>query len=225
MSLHISRYRYTPIRSWICHRSIYIHSSASYSTHRNNTSINASYNTTDRILVIVESPTKAVSIQKLVPYNYRVVSCAGHIRDIASSSLLKHNDKYKSSAIIPELNLTVASIGIDVDNNFKPIYAVPDGKERVLQRLQNLSKNCTQILLATDEDREGEAISWHLQELLNPDVPVKRAVFREITKSAIIDSFSNPRELDMSLVHAQEARAVLDKLVGFTVSRVLWRYV
>jgi len=149
--------------------------------------------------------------------------CAGHIRDLTSAS----KDvpvELKKKMVLPALKLDVASLGVDVDNHFEPIYVESPGKRDVVKRLKGLSKKCSRILLATDEDREGEAISWHLLELLKPKVPVKRAVFHEITPSAIEEAFQNPRDIDMDLVHSQETRRILDRLTGFTLSPILWRY-
>jgi reverse gyrase len=178
-------------------------------------------------LVIVESPSKAKTIQKFVdPDKFIVDSCAGHIRDLPRAGA-EFQDKSELRKVIvnKELKLNVADLGVDVMNNFEPVYVPLDGKIDVLKRLQKLSGHCSRILLATDEDREGEAISWHLLEVLKPKVPVKRAVFHEITKPAILESFENPRDIDMHLVESQETRRILDRLAGFTISPVLWRYV
>eukprot|EP00596_Hydrurales_sp_CCMP1899_P009853 CAMPEP_0119050552 /NCGR_PEP_ID=MMETSP1177-20130426/70557_1 /TAXON_ID=2985 /ORGANISM="Ochromonas sp, Strain CCMP1899" /LENGTH=1251 /DNA_ID=CAMNT_0007029085 /DNA_START=438 /DNA_END=4193 /DNA_ORIENTATION=- len=126
---------------------------------------------------------------------------------------------------MPELKINVADLGVDVRNNFEPVYVPLEGKLETLKRLKKLSEQCSRILLATDEDREGEAISWHLVEALQPKVPFKRAVFHEITKDAILKSFENPREIDMNIVQSQETRRILDRLTGYTISPVLWRYV
>jgi DNA topoisomerase-1 len=175
-----------------------------------------------KILVIVESPAKAKTIQKFLPDEYIVDYCAGHIRNLPSSGSILP-DEYKKKVISKELNLRANYLGIDVYDNFKPFYVTASGKDDRLQKLINQAKKCSMILLATDEDREGEAISWHLLECLKPTVPHKRAVFREITKNAILDSFNNPREIDMNLVQSQETRRILDRLAGFTLSPVLWR--
>jgi DNA topoisomerase-1 len=144
----------------------------------------------------------------------------------------------------------VGALGVDVFNSFEPIYVPLPDKEDIISRLAKRSTECSRILLASDEDREGEAISWHLMELLQPAVPVKRAVFHEITKSAIENSFASPRyvlhtvprqlanltspeltshvcsrDIDMNLVQSQETRRILDRLAGFTLSPLLWRYI
>ena len=178
-------------------------------------------------LVIVESPAKARTIQKFVDGERFIVdSCAGHVRDLPRSGVdFKNKSELKKSIFCPELKLNVADMGVDVNNNFEPVYVTLENKVDVVRRLQKLSEQCSRILLATDEDREGEAISWHLVELLQPKVPYKRAVFHEITKSAILNSFEEPRDIDMNLVGSQETRRILDRLAGYTVSPVLWRYV
>ncbi len=152
-------------------------------------------------LVIVESPAKAKTIEKYLGKDYTVTSCYGHIRDLPKSS-----------------------DAIDVDQNYTPKYVVPKEKKEVVGKLKKLSKSAKQVWLATDEDREGEAISWHLCEVLglNPS-ETKRIVFHEITKPAIQKAISNPRYVNQNLVNAQQARRVLDRLVGFEVSPVLWR--
>jgi DNA topoisomerase-1 len=159
-------------------------------------------------LVIVESPAKARTIQKFVDSDSFIIdSCAGHVRDLpkAGSDYAERAD-HKKIIVIPELKINVADLGVDVRNNFEPVYVPLEGKTEVLKRLKKLSGECSRILLATDEDREGEAISWHLLEVLKPKVPVKRAVFHEITKDAILKSFENPREIDMNIVQSQETR-------------------
>ena len=178
-------------------------------------------------LVIVESPAKARTIQKFVDSDRFIVdSCAGHVRDLPKAGVdFKNKSELKKSIFCPELKLNVADMGVDVNNNFEPVYVTLENKVEVVRRLQKLSEQCSRILLATDEDREGEAISWHLVELLQPKVPYKRAVFHEITKSAILNSFEEPRDIDMNLVGSQETRRILDRLAGYTVSPVLWRYV
>src|SRR5262249_18684645 len=117
----------------------------------------------------------------------------------------------------------VRRLGIDVDDHFTPIYVVPESKKQVVSKLRAALKDASELYLATDEDREGEAISWHLREVLKPRVPVKRMVFHEITSEAIEEAISNWRELDMKLVEAQEGRRVLDRLVGYEVSNVTFR--
>eukprot|EP01038_Epipyxis_sp_PR26KG_P008927 gene8927-12040_t len=175
-------------------------------------------------LVIVESPRKAETIQKFFnEKDFRIETCQGHVRDLihATDSSVELKSKY----IDKSLSLTVGNVGVDVYNDFNPIYAPIPGKQQIIANLIKSSKDVSRILLATDEDREGEAISWHLLELLKPTVPVKRAVFHEITKSALVAAFENPRDIDMNLVQSQETRRMLDRLTGFTISPLLWRYV
>ena len=176
-------------------------------------------------LVIVESPAKAKTIQKYLNSDEYVVDySAGHVRDLPSS-LEKAPASKKKQIILPEINLNVAHLGVDVEEDFEPIYVTMKRKAEVVKRLKKAAKKCSRIILASDEDREGEAISWHLVKVLEPSVPYKRAVFHEITKEAIIESFRNPRDIDMNLVHSQETRRVIDRLAGYTVSPILWRYV
>ena len=152
-------------------------------------------------LVIVESPAKAGTIQKFLGNDYIVKSSFGHIRDLHDNEL-----------------------SIDVKDGFKPEYVIPADKKKVVSELKKAAKDAQTVWLASDEDREGEAISWHLFETLDLDAAnTKRIVFHEITKNAILNAIENPREIDMSLVNAQQARRVLDRLVGFELSPVLWR--
>src|SRR6187401_1217396 len=152
-------------------------------------------------LLIVESPAKAKTIEKILGKDFHVNSCYGHIRDLEK-----------------------ASMGIDIEHGFEPRYIVPDEKRKVVSELRSLAKNSDEIWLATDEDREGEAISWHLCEVLGLDPrKTKRIVFHEITKPAIKAAVENPRTVDMNLVMAQQARRILDRIVGFELSPVLWR--
>ncbi|WP_298738081.1 type I DNA topoisomerase [uncultured Chitinophaga sp.] len=152
-------------------------------------------------LVIVESPAKAKTIEKILGKDFEVKSCFGHIRDLEKDDM-----------------------GIDIQNNFKPKYAVPEDKEKIVKELKKLAKDTDEVWLATDEDREGEAISWHLCEVLGLDPhTTKRIVFHEITKPAIEKAVQQPRLLDMNLVNAQQARRILDRIVGFELSPVLWR--
>ncbi|MBX3244220.1 MAG: type I DNA topoisomerase [Acidobacteria bacterium] len=152
-------------------------------------------------LLIVESPAKAKTIEKILGKDFQVNSCYGHIRDLEK-----------------------AGMGVDIEDGFKPRYAVPDEKKKVVNELRSLAKKSDEIWLATDEDREGEAISWHLCEVLGLDpMRTKRIVFHEITKPAIKAAVENPRTVNMNLVMAQQARRVLDRIVGFELSPVLWR--
>ena len=152
-------------------------------------------------LLIVESPAKAKTIEKILGVDFEVKSCYGHIRDLEKGDM-----------------------GIDVKNNYKPRYIVPEDKEKVVKELKAIAKKSGEVWLATDEDREGEAISWHLCEVLGLDpLTTKRIVFHEITKPAIQSAVSRPRTVDMNLVNAQQARRILDRIVGFELSPVLWR--
>lgn len=178
-----------------------------------------------RTLVIVESPAKAKTIQKFLNEDEYVVDyCMGHIRELPTATR-DVPAEYKKKMVLESIKLNVASLGVNVENGFEPLYVPMADKADVLKRLTKLSKDCSRILLATDEDREGEAISWHLLEVLKPKVPYKRAVFHEITQGAILESFEKPREIDMDLVASQETRRILDRLAGYTISPVLWRYV
>lgn len=165
-------------------------------------------------LVIVESPTKTKTIKKYLPAGYRVDSSMGHVRDLPSSAK-EIPARYKKE---PWSNL-----GINVEENFEPLYIVPGDKKKVVKKLKELMKDADELILATDEDREGEAISWHLIEVLKPKVPVKRMVFREITKEAVQNAMKNFRGIDMNLVHAQETRRIVDRLAGYTISPLLWK--
>src|ERR1700749_2996801 len=152
-------------------------------------------------LLIVESPAKAKTIEKILGKDFEVRSCYGHIRDLEK-----------------------AGMGIDIEKNYKPTYIVPEEKQKVVNDLKKFSKRADEVWLATDEDREGEAISWHLCEVLGLDPKkTKRIVFHEITKPAIEAAVKNPRIINMNLVDAQQARRVLDRIVGFELSPVLWR--
>src|ERR1700722_15776363 len=152
-------------------------------------------------LLIVESPAKAKTIERILGDDFEVKSCYGHIRDLER-----------------------ADMGIDLKNNYKPRYIVPEDKEKVVKELKSIAKKSGEVWLATDEDREGEAISWHLCEVLGLDPKTtKRIVFHEITKPAIESAVKKPRTVDMNLVNAQQARRILDRIVGFELSPVLWR--
>jgi len=152
-------------------------------------------------LLIVESPAKAKTIEKILGEDFEVKSCYGHIRDLEKGDM-----------------------GIDIKNNYRPRYIVPEDKEKVVKELKSVAKKSGEVWLATDEDREGEAISWHLCEVLGLDPgTTKRIVFHEITKPAIQSAVTKPRTVDMNLVNAQQARRILDRIVGFELSPVLWR--
>ncbi|GAB3616204.1 type I DNA topoisomerase [Okibacterium endophyticum] len=166
-------------------------------------------------LVIVESPTKMKSIAGYLGDDFEVLSSVGHIRDLAEPKNLP-----------PELKKgAFGKFAVDVDNGFEPYYVVSESKKKTVAELKRALKNADELLLATDEDREGEAIAWHLLQVLQPKVPVKRMVFHEITKDAILAAKDNTRDLDEALVDAQETRRILDRIYGYEVSPVLWRKV
>jgi DNA topoisomerase-1 len=154
-------------------------------------------------LVIVESPTKSKTITKFLSQDYKVLSSYGHIRDLPKSEL-----------------------GVDVEHDFKPKYIIPTKARKAVTELKKAAKKADLIILATDEDREGEAIAWHLAKILNLDgKPYQRIVFHEITKKAIGEALKNPRQIDMKLVNAQQTRRILDRLVGYELSPFLWKKV
>jgi len=155
----------------------------------------------EKNLVIVESPAKAKTIEKFLGKDFIVKSSFGHIRDLPKSK-----------------------ISIDIENNFTPNYEVPKEKSKIVAELKKLTKEAEMVWLASDEDREGEAISWHLAEVLNLNKEkTKRIVFHEITKEAIHHAIENPRSIDINLVNAQQARRILDRLVGYELSPLLWK--
>jgi DNA topoisomerase-1 len=157
-------------------------------------------------LLIVESPSKAKTIEKYLDGKYTVRASIGHVRDLPKSN----------------------KDAIDIPGGFIPRYEISAGKGRVISELQTLARKADEIILATDPDREGEAISWHLQELLKDatiKAPIKRATFHEITKEAVTEALQHPRAIDEQLVHAQEARRVLDRLVGYDLSGLIWKKV
>lgn len=165
-------------------------------------------------LVIVESPTKAKTIKRFLPKEYTVESSFGHIRDLPQSAA----DIPTSVKAKPW-----ARLGVNIEENFTPLYIIPKEKKKQVAKLKALLQEADALYLASDEDREGEAISWHLLEVLKPKVPIYRMVFHEITKPAIMAALEHPRELDMHLVEAQETRRILDRLYGYEVSPILWR--
>ena len=154
-------------------------------------------------LVIVESPTKAKKISQYLGKDYEVLASMGHIRDLPKSKL-----------------------GVDVDNDFQPVYTIPTKAKKTVTKLKKAAKEADQVILATDPDREGEAIAWHLVEAFKDkklQSKSKRAVFYEITKEAVLSSLQKPGEINLDLVNAQQARRVLDRLVGYQISPVLWK--
>ena len=154
-------------------------------------------------MVIVESPAKAKTIERFLGKDFMVKSSFGHIRDLAKKGL-----------------------GVNIDNEFDPIYEIPEDKRKVVDELSRMAREAKTVWLASDEDREGEAIAWHLAKVLElPIDRTKRIVFHEITQRAILDAIENPRTIDLNLVNAQQARRVLDRLVGFELSPVLWKKV
>ncbi|MBQ1273551.1 MAG: hypothetical protein IIY10_02220 [Aeriscardovia sp.] len=165
-------------------------------------------------LVIVESPAKAKKIQNYLGEGYKVAASVGHIRILAQSSQVPASEKKK-----------YGRFGVDIEDGFKPYYVTDPEKKSTITSLKALLKDASELYLATDEDREGEAIAWHLIQVLKPKIPVKRMVFQEITKSAIEESVQNTRSIDMDMVEAQETRRILDRLYGYELSPLLWRKV
>ena len=169
-----------------------------------------------RTLVIVESPTKAKTIKSFLPSNYVIEASLGNVRDLpANASEIPESLKKEKWA----------RIGVDTTNGFKPLYIISPSKVKTIKKLKDLLKESDELIIATDEDREGESIGWHLLEALKPKVKVKRMVFHEITKPAIELALANTRELDTKLVKAQEARRIIDRLFGYTLSPLLWKKV
>ena len=169
---------------------------------------------TEKSLVIVESPAKAKTISKFLGKEFTVEASIGHVRDLPEGAK-QIPEKYKGE--------DWAYLGVNVHEAFAPVYIVPPGKKKQVAKLRALLKGAGRLYLATDEDREGEAISWHLHELLKPKVPVHRLVFHEITNEAITEALHAPRSIDQGLVRAQETRRILDRLYGYEVSPLLWR--
>src|SRR4051794_2550964 len=168
-----------------------------------------------RKLVIVESPAKAKTIAGYLGGDFEVEASVGHIRDLPNPSELPADMKKGP----------FGKFAVDVDNGFEPYYVVDPDKKKKVAELKRLLKDASELYLATDEDREGEAIAWHLLEALKPRVPVKRMVFHEITREAIQRAVNDTREIDSAMVDAQETRRILDRLYGYEVSPVLWRKV
>nr|MBA3562024.1 toprim domain-containing protein [Actinomycetota bacterium] len=166
-------------------------------------------------LVIVESPAKARTIAGYLGKDFTVESSIGHIRDLPD----------RASDVPEALRKRFGALGVDVDKEFEPYYVVDAKKKKVVTELKKHLKDADELLLATDEDREGEAIAWHLVEVLKPKVPVRRMVFHEITREAIGRALEDTRLIDQRLVDAQETRRILDRLYGYGVSPVLWKKV
>jgi DNA topoisomerase-1 len=153
-------------------------------------------------LVIVESPTKSTTIQRYLGEDYIVFASCGHVRDLATSGK--------------------GGLGVDVDNDFAPTYIVPKSKESIVKELKAKKKLCDEVILATDPDREGEAIAWHLAEVLKLDIEkTKRLEFHEITRESITNAIENPRTIDTNLVSSQEARRIIDRIIGFKLSTLI----
>ena len=167
-----------------------------------------------RVLVIVESPTKARTITKFLPKGFTVKASVGHVRDLPNSAK-DIPAKYKK--------LPWSRLGVNVEDGFEPLYIVPRDKKALVQEMKAAVANSDRIYFATDEDREGESISWHLLELLGPRVPSERLVFHEITRDAIRKSLESPRSINLDLVRAQETRRIVDRLFGYEVSPILWK--
>ena len=165
-------------------------------------------------LVIVESPTKAKTLAKFLPKEYKISFSMGHIRDLPSSSSEIPKEIKKESW---------ANLGINYLKGFKPCYVVPKDKEKILKQLKSDLENSQSLILATDDDREGESIGWHLLEILQPKIPTQRMVFHQISKTAVLDALKNFRDVNQNLVSAQETRRILDRLVGYTISPLLWK--
>src|SRR5512132_2865493 len=167
-------------------------------------------------LVIVESPAKAKTLGRFLGSKYRVEASYGHIRELP-----------ESAAEVPKeiKEKEWGRLGVDVENEFTPYYVVPNDKKKQVAHLKTAVKDASELLLATDPDREGEAISWHLTQVLKPKIPVHRIVFHEITESAVREALDNPSAVNEDLVRAQESRRILDRLYGYTLSPLLWKKV
>ena len=169
-----------------------------------------------KTLVIVESPTKARTIERILKDGYEVRASYGHVRDLPESADEIPDEIRKKKW---------GRMGVDTDGDFTPYYVIPNDKRKHVAELRSALKGATQVYLATDPDREGESISWHLREVLKPKVPVKRLVFHEITEGAIKQAVKEAQDLNENLVRAQESRRILDRLYGYTLSPVLWKKV
>ena len=167
-------------------------------------------------LVIVESPAKAKTLSRFLGRDYQVEASFGHIRDLPENA----------DEVPAEIrNKPWGTLGVDTDGDFTPYYVIPASKRRHVTALRAAMKDASEVLLATDPDREGESISLHLKEVLKPKVPVRRVTFHEITREAVEEAVANAHELDENLVKAQESRRILDRLYGYTLSPVLWKKV
>jgi DNA topoisomerase-1 len=167
-------------------------------------------------LVIVESPAKARTLTRFLGRNYRVEASFGHIRDLPENA----------DEVPDEIrNKPWGTLGVDTAGDFKPYYVIPASKKRHVAALRTAMKGVSEVLLATDPDREGESISQHLLEVLKPKVPVRRVTFHEITREAVAEAVASAHQLDENLVKAQESRRILDRLYGYTLSPVLWKKV
>src|SRR4026209_2369468 len=167
-------------------------------------------------LVIVESPAKAKTLGRFLGAKYRVEASYGHIRDLPESAADVPKD-------IKEKEW--GRLGVDIESDFTPYYVVPNDKRKQVAHLKTAVKDASELLLATDPDREGESISWHLAQVLKPRVPVHRIVFHEITEEAVKEALEHPSDVNENLVRAQESRRILDRLYGYTLSPVLWKKV
>src|SRR6186713_2683502 len=167
-------------------------------------------------LVIVESPAKARTLGRFLGNRYRVEASYGHIRDLPESAADVPKD-------IKEKEW--GRLGVDVESDFTPYYVVPNDKRKQVAHLKTAVKEASELLLATDPDREGESISWHLAQVLKPKVPVRRIVFHEITEDAVKEALEHPSDVNENLVRAQESRRILDRLYGYSLSPVLWKKV
>ena len=167
-------------------------------------------------LVIVESPAKARTLSRLLGDEYRVEASVGHVRDLPENA----------SEVPAEIkDKPWGRMGVDIENGFRPYYVIAREKAGRIRELRSAVKDAPEVLLATDPDREGESISWHLREVLKPQVPIRRIEFHEITEEAVRRAIEEAREIDLKLVDAQESRRIVDRLYGYLVSPVLWKKV